>query len=146
MFQKMTPGNEKWEGSVRARERGSRRREIYPEPLRNPGPVPGGNPFAGCHEPPDLLEHLGDTVRVAQASVAPDCLDGGAHALLLGGAEAGGSDQEAGEEEERLARVAGSEGFQDRQRLVHGDGDAWVDVGGEPDRWRRIGSGARSRS
>ena len=115
------------------------------EPSRDAGPVPGGNPIARSHEPPDLLQHLGDTVGVAQSSVGPDGSDGSAHPLLLHGVEAGGPDQEAGEEQQHLARVRRLEGSQERQRLVDGQCDARVEIRRLPRRRRGLGSVTRGR-
>lgn len=112
--------------------------------MRHPGPIPDSRPVARVHEPPHLLENLDGAVRIAEACVALDSPDGRAHAFLLGRPEAGRPNQEAREQQQRLARVTGLKGLEDGKRLVHGERDAGIVLRRLPGGWWGVGAVAVS--
>lgn len=113
--------------------------KVEAHPVCDTLPIPHGQPLTLGHQTPQLLEKLNDPVRIAQASVALDPVDGVADPVLLRGCEARSADDETGDQEQRLRRVVGFYGVQDLQRLVDRQDDAGV-LGREADRRRRVAS------
>ena len=90
-------------------------REIEPHTPSDTPPIPHARPVAPLHQPPDLLQHLGNAIAIPESGVSTNCSDCGSDPIALGGSEACAADDETGHQKQGLNGVAGLERIQDGQ-------------------------------
>jgi hypothetical protein len=114
--------------------------EVETHTLSDGLPVPDESPVASLHQLPHLLKQLAEAVAVAQSRVPADTFEGVANPALLRWCKTGTANDKAWDEQQGLTRITRFDRVEDRQGLVHGDGDASVVVRGVAYRSGRLGT------